>query len=186
MREVMRFEIAPDRFDIVEFRAPRASGRSSSFSCWATGSSSSGGATRNAVSLLTGGGPGATLAVNASTPLRLKSLRQSRTVSSRTPNASAICGLVQPDRVSSTSACTICFPAITGPRERGQSQTLFVACHHRRLAAHAPPTRIGASRESQNQRVGQTAGICLAPQPRYTGTSDPPIRSGCRRSQRRS
>jgi hypothetical protein len=84
------------------------------------------------------------------------------------------------------SACTICFPAITGPRERGQSQTLFVACNHRRLAAHAPPTRIGASRESQNQRVGQTAGICLAPQPRYTGTSDPPIGSGCCRSQRRS
>jgi hypothetical protein len=44
------------------------------------------------------------LAFNASTPPRPKSLRHSRTVSSRTPNASAICGLLQPDRVSSDAA----------------------------------------------------------------------------------
>jgi hypothetical protein len=66
----------------------------------ATGSSSNGVTTRKAVSLFTGGGPGATLAFKALMPPRLKSLRHSRTVSSRTPNASAIRGLVQPESVS--------------------------------------------------------------------------------------
>jgi hypothetical protein len=66
----------------------------------ATGSSSNGVTTRKAVSLFTGDGPGATLAFNASVPPRLKSLRHSRTVSSRTLNASAIRGLVQPESVS--------------------------------------------------------------------------------------
>src|SRR6202051_1341127 len=66
----------------------------------ATGSSSNGVTTRKAVSLFTGGGPGATLAFSASVPPRLKSLRHSRTVSSRTLNASAMRGLVQPESVS--------------------------------------------------------------------------------------
>ena len=66
----------------------------------ATGSSSNGATTRSAVSLFTGTGPGATLAFNASVPPRLKSLRHSRTVSSRTLNASAMRGLVQPESVS--------------------------------------------------------------------------------------
>jgi len=69
----------------------------------ATGASSRGVTTRNAASVFTGGGPGATVAFNASTPLRLKSLRQRRTVSSRTPKASAIRGLVQPDSVSNSA-----------------------------------------------------------------------------------
>jgi len=69
----------------------------------ATGASSSGVTTRNAVELFTGSGPGAMLACNASTPPLPKSLRQSRTVSSRTPNASAIRALVQPASVSSTA-----------------------------------------------------------------------------------
>jgi hypothetical protein len=51
----------------------------------ATGSCSNGVTTRKAVSLFTGNGPGATLAFNAPVPPRLKSLRHSRTVSSRTP-----------------------------------------------------------------------------------------------------
>ena len=66
----------------------------------ATGASSKGVTTRRAGLLYTGSGPRAMLAFNASTPLRMKSLRQSRTVSSRTPNASAIRGLVQPDSVN--------------------------------------------------------------------------------------
>jgi hypothetical protein len=70
------------------------------FGRFATGSSSNGATTRKAVSLFTGGGPGATLTLNASVPPRLKSLRHSRTVSSRALNASAIRGLVQPDSVS--------------------------------------------------------------------------------------
>ena len=66
----------------------------------ATGASSKGVSTRNAVWLFTGEGHGASVAFNASTPPRLKSLRHSRTVSSRTPNASPIRGLVQPDSVN--------------------------------------------------------------------------------------
>jgi hypothetical protein len=73
------------------------------FGLSATGSSSNGVTTRNAVSLFTGAGPGATLAFNASTPPRLKSLRQKRTVSSRTPNAWAIRMLVHPASVRSTA-----------------------------------------------------------------------------------
>ena len=69
----------------------------------ATGASSNGVTTRNAASLFTGAGPGATVAFSAATPSRMKSLRHSRTVSSRTPNASAMRGLVQPDSVSSTA-----------------------------------------------------------------------------------
>ena len=81
----------------------------------AMGSSSKGVITRNAVSLFIGAGPGATLAVSAATPPSAESLRQRRTVSSRTPNASAICGLVQPDSVSSTARaggdCAISAPS---------------------------------------------------------------------------
>ena len=69
----------------------------------ATGSSSKGMTTRKAAALFTGAGPGATLAFSASTPPLMKSLRHRRTVSSRTPNASAIRGLVQPASVSSTT-----------------------------------------------------------------------------------
>ena len=84
----------------------------------ATGSSSNGVTTRNAVSLFTGAGPGAMLAFNAATPSRLKSLRHSRTVSSRTPNASAMCGLVHPDRVS-----RIARALSASPRSRDPART---------------------------------------------------------------
>jgi hypothetical protein len=69
----------------------------------ATGASSNGMTTRNAASLFTGAGPGATVAFSAATSPRMKSLRHSRTVSSRTPNASAMRGLVQPASVSRTA-----------------------------------------------------------------------------------
>ena len=52
----------------------------------ATGHSSSGVTTRLAASLFTGGVPGARLACTASMPPRMKSARQKRTMSSRTPN----------------------------------------------------------------------------------------------------
>ena len=48
-------------------------------------------------------GPGAMLAFSAATPPAVKSLRHRRTVSSRTPNASAILRLVQPASVKSTA-----------------------------------------------------------------------------------
>ncbi len=60
----------------------------------ATGSSSKGVTTRKAASLFTGAGPGATLALSASMPPLMKSLRHRRTVSWRAPNASAIRGMV--------------------------------------------------------------------------------------------
>ena len=78
----------------------RASRASVQFVRSATGCDSSGPATRSAASALNGEGPGAIVALRASTPWQAKSLRHSRTVSSRTPNASAICGLVQPFSVS--------------------------------------------------------------------------------------
>src|ERR1700688_445782 len=91
MRTPSRASISARRRAIVQF------GRS------ATGSSSKGVTTRNAVSLFTRSRPGAMLGLRASTPPRPKSLRHNRTVSSRTPNASAIRGLVQPASVSSTA-----------------------------------------------------------------------------------
>jgi hypothetical protein len=79
----------------------------------ATGCSSKGVTTRNAVSLFTGIGPGATLAFSAAIPPPAKSLRQRRTVSSRTPNASAMRGPVHPASVSSTARARVRFAAIT-------------------------------------------------------------------------
>ena len=81
----------------------------------ATGCSSRGVTTRNAASLFTGAGPGATLAFSASTPPLAKSLRHRRTVSSRTANASAILGLVQPASVSSTARARSASPRSREP-----------------------------------------------------------------------
>src|SRR5215210_385021 len=66
----------------------------------ATGPDRTSSATARARSALTGAGPGATDFFSASSPPVMKALRQNRTVSSRTPKASAIWALVQPDRVS--------------------------------------------------------------------------------------
>src|SRR3954468_5120093 len=88
MRTPARFSISSARRGSVQF------GRS------ATGPDGTSWATANACSALTGVGPGATDFFSASTPPVMKALRQNRTVSSRTPKASAIWRLVQPDRVS--------------------------------------------------------------------------------------
>src|SRR5665213_4269724 len=85
------------------------------FGLSATGSSSNGVITRNAVELFTGSGPGAMLAFSASTPPLPKSLRHRRTVSSRTPNASALRGLVQPASVSSTARARSASPRSREP-----------------------------------------------------------------------
>src|SRR5271165_3207109 len=103
MRTPSRASISARRRGIVQLRRS------------ATGSSSNGVATRKAASLFTGAGPGATLAFNASTPPFAKSLRQRRTVSSRTPNASAIFGLVQPASVSSTARARSASPRSREP-----------------------------------------------------------------------
>ena len=66
-------------------------------------------------SLFTGGGPGAMLAFSAATPPAAKLLRHSRTVSSRTPNASAIRGLLQPVNVSNTARARSASPRSREP-----------------------------------------------------------------------
>src|SRR5208282_306785 len=88
MRTPSRASISARRRGIVQLRRS------------ATGSSSKGATTRSAASVFAGGGPGATVAFNASTPPRANSLRHRRTVSSRTLKASAMRGLVHPDSVS--------------------------------------------------------------------------------------
>src|ERR671928_5372 len=156
MGQMMGFEIVPHILDVVEFRrvlemvmpsrALISAMRRASVQLGrpATGASSNGAATLNAASVLTGAGPGAGLVFSASTPPRAKSLRHRRTVSSRTPKASAMRGLVQPERVSNTArarsasarsrdaarACNAVFcsslavtgdlPAMLRPRESGQ------------------------------------------------------------------
>jgi hypothetical protein len=75
-------------------------------------------ATFRMASLLTEGAPDAMLALSAAAPPAVKSLRQRRTVSSRTPNASAILGLVQPASVSSTARARSASPR---PREPGKA-----------------------------------------------------------------
>jgi hypothetical protein len=87
--------VTPSRASISPMRRASVQLRRS-----ATGASSNGATTLSAASALTGAGPDAGLVSSASTPPRAKSLRHSRTVSSRTPNASAMRGLVQPDSVS--------------------------------------------------------------------------------------
>ena len=87
--------VTPSRASISPMRRASVQLRRS-----ATGASSNGATTLSAASALTGAGPDAGLVSSASTPPRAKSLRHRRTVSSRTPNASAMRGLVQPDSVS--------------------------------------------------------------------------------------
>jgi hypothetical protein len=107
----------------------------------ATAAASRGRATRNAASLFTGAGPGATRALSAATPPRMKSLRHRRTVSSRTPNASAIRRLVQPESVSNTARARSASPrsrepasAVSAPRcssvaESGDRPVMSCTCN---------------------------------------------------------
>jgi hypothetical protein len=88
----------------------------------ATGSSSSGATTRKAISPFTDDGPGAMLAFNAAVPPRLKSLRHSRTVSSRTLNASAMRGLVQPDSVSRMARALSASPRSREPASAARAE----------------------------------------------------------------
>src|SRR5271166_3156217 len=86
----------------------------------ATGASSRGVTTRSAASVFTGAGPGATLAFNASMPPLANALRHRRTVSSRTPKASATRGLVQPDSVSNIARARSASPR---SRERANASS---------------------------------------------------------------
>lgn len=115
-----------------------------------TGSSSNGVTTRKVVSLFTGGVPGATLAFNASVPDLAKSRRHSRTVSSRPPNASAMRGLLQPDRVSRMARALSASP-------RSSSRSLKPGTFH---SCRALPKRCRS--RIVHLSVGQAGGVCLA------------------------
>jgi hypothetical protein len=88
MRKPARRSISSARRGSVQF------GRS------ATGAASTSSATSSARSALVGAGPGGGRVRSAATPCRMNALRHSRTVSSRTPKARAMPGLVQPESVS--------------------------------------------------------------------------------------
>ena len=110
----------------------------------ATGASSRGATTRSAASVFTGGGP-ATVAFNASTPPRANSLRQRRTVSSRTLKASAMRGLVHP----TTSAIS---PAPDQPRPgRVNGLTSAVRC----AVGHPPSPEICPPRPASANHANQ-------------------------------
>src|SRR5829696_7067471 len=101
MRRPARLSISFARRGSVQFgRSPTGLDKTSS-------------ATASARSALTGADPGAIDFFRASIPPAVKALRQKRTVSSRTPKASAIWLLVQPERVS-----TIARARSASPRSR--------------------------------------------------------------------
>src|SRR5215218_3533271 len=103
----------------IEMRTPArvsissASRGSVQFGRSATGQDRTSSATAKAPSALTGAGPGAIDVFRASIPPVMKALRQKRTVASRTPKASAIWPLVQPEKVS-----TIARARSASPRSR--------------------------------------------------------------------
>ena len=132
----------------------------------ATGASSRGATTRSAASVFTGGGPGATVAFNASTPPRANSLRQRRTVSSRTLKASAMRGLVHPDNVSNIARARSASPR---PREWANVSSAL-RCWSPAVTRDLPATprlrEFNAKIESHLRFVGQAEGVCLDYTPR--------------------
>src|SRR5271167_3755860 len=116
----------------------------------ATGCSSKGVTTRKAASLFTGAGPGATLAFSASTPPRTKSLRHRRTVSSRTPNASAIRGLVQTASVNSTARALSASPRSRDSARLRNATLCSSLAANKDLPAMFSPSRIIALRDPAN------------------------------------
>jgi len=107
--------------------------------------------TRKAASLFTGAGPGATLAFSASTPPRTKSLRHRRTVSSRTPNASAIRGLVQPASVNSTARALSASPRSRDSARLRNATLCSSLAANKDLPAMFSPSRIIAFRNPANR-----------------------------------
>ncbi len=136
----------------------------------ATGSSRSGTATRRAASLFIGAGPGATVAFKAAIPPRMKSLRHRRTVSSRTPNASAIRALVQPANVRRTARARSASPRSREPASATRAACCSSLAERGDLPVMSCTLRIGAGSESYLPSVGQAGGFCLAAPAYRTGT----------------
>jgi hypothetical protein len=117
-----------------------------------------GSATRKAASLFTGAGPGATAAFSASTLPLMKSLRHSRTVSSRTPNASAIRALVQTASVSSTAGA-VRLAAIARAGQNHQRRSLRLARRERRFSRHVLPSESAPPRKQPSKRWSITRTV---------------------------
>jgi hypothetical protein len=117
----------------------------------ATGASSNGAATRKAASLFTGTGPGATLIFKASTPPAMKALRQKRTVSCRTPNASSIVEQVQPASVSNMARARSASPRSQEPERANRAARCASLAVTGDLPDMPPPA---------NQRPQQIPTIC--------------------------
>ena len=152
MRTPARVSISSARRGSVQF------GRS------ATGPDRTSSATARARSALTGAGPGATDVFSASMPPVMKALRQKRTVSSRTPKASAIWPLVQPDRVSKIARARSASPRSRERLRAISARSLFFVCRNRGFARHDPNLRSDQTTESQPASVGQPGHTCLAAQ----------------------
>ena len=141
--------VTPSRASISPMRRASVQLRRS-----ATGASSNGAATLRAASALIGAGPGAGLVSSASTPARAKSLRHRRTVSSRTPNASAMRGLVQPDSVSNKARARSASPRSRDAASLRNPAFCSALAATGDLPAMSHPSRINANTESQPASVG--------------------------------
>ena len=137
MRTPSRASISARRRGIVQL------GRS------ATGSCSNGVTTRKAVALFTAAGPAATLAFSASTPPAAKSLRHRRTVSSRTPNASAILRTGPTSKRQQHGARPVCLATIARAGKNPKRGALLVA---RCQPETCPPCHTPANRCRQLNR----------------------------------
>jgi hypothetical protein len=120
-----------------------------------------GSATRKAASLFTGAGPGATAAFSASTPplmkSLLKSLRHSRTASSRTPNASATRAPAPASQRQQHGTGAVRLAAIARAGQNHQRRSLRLVRRERRFSPNVLHLPIAADRESTLHALGNHA-----------------------------
>ena len=147
--------VTPSRLSIAPIRRAKVQfGRS------ATDASSNGSATRSATAALTAAGPGATLAVNAATPPRAKSLRHRRdgilphAEGFRDPRAGPA-GQRQQHRTRPIRLAPIARVA-----ESHELTPLRGARDNRGFARHDPPPEPNQEMESQTASVGHSAETC--------------------------
>ena len=114
----------------------------------ATGSSSNGVTTRKAVSLFTGGGPGATLAFKRidATAAEIAAPQPHRVLPHAERFGDARTGPTR--KRQQDCACSVRLAAITRASKGRQGGTLIIARQNRGLAAHAAPLRIDGYSES--------------------------------------
>ena len=147
--------VTPSRLAISSARRARVQlGRS------ATGADKSGPATRSAACALSGSGPGARRALRASTPPLMKSLRHSRTVSWRTPKASAIRPLVQPASVNKIARARSA-SARSAPLARASAPPSHRPSPSPEICPPCSVLQSNQRTESRPTTVGQSNQTCL-------------------------